>query len=854
VTNVVANVAVNVDARRSNNELSALDVVAKRAQAALDSLQQTAKSLRAGFDNANAAVQRLGRNLEDNTRKLQNQTTTIQSLVGAYAGFRALKGTVAAGVELESAQKRAELLTQRFGQLVGIQEIASQSADKFRLAQTDVLKSLIDLGNRLGPQGASLNEIRDVFDGFNTVLAINKVSTTEAAAAQLQLNQALGAGKLQGDEFRSVNEATPQVIDAVAKILNIARGEVKEFAAEGKVTAPILIQALRSIKEQGADVLEQSFDTAGGRIREFEKAQTELAQAVGTELLPAFTPLIKSVTDLIRGFAELPRPIRQVSAGILAVVGALAILSPAITTAIGLLNAIGIATVIAAGPWIALAAGIAAATLALANYQTQSQQKTTAIATKAATGDLGALAEARNQLVGIEQDISLIKMEGTGRRGAAPRSSRLATKQRESQELRESIRQGEALNLSAGTPDGLRTSASSEEDDKDAKRAAKERAQLEARIRGIRMETESTKQLSFIRGKIAQAEIAGDQQLAIRLQGEERNQQILQEYQNSLQGVTSEREKQALFSKAQAQIEASGIQTATELERLQADRAKAIEEAMIDIANQIALEGQLTEEGRRQVEIEQKVQEFKKANKGVTDAQVAAYRLANQELDKTQKKTKAIKAEQQALDALYGGISSQIANGVGGAIDAVTSSTENLGQALANIGQEILAAVGKMLIFYALAQAFGALGGKDGKGIFSYLARGFGGDPKALGFAEGGFVTGPTNALIGEAGNEYVIPASKMRGAMNRYAAGARGSAVIPAGDSEGGMGGTATLAPGAIDVRYTVERINTVDYVTADQFQRGMAQAAQQGAAQGEQRTLRKLQMSTSTRKRLGM
>jgi len=396
---------------------------------------------------------------------------------------------------------------------------------------------------------------------------------------------------------------------------------------------------------------------------------------------------------------------------------------------------------------------------------------------------------------------------------------------------------------------------SSKEDDKDAKRAAKERAQLEARIRGIRMETESTKQLSFIRGKIAQAEIAGDQQLAIRLQGEERNQQILQQYQKSLEGVTSEREKQALFSNAQSQIEASGIQTAAELERLQADRTKAIEEAMTDIANQIALEGQLTEEGRRQVEIEQKVQEFKKANKGVTDAQVAAYRLANQELDKTQKKAKAIKAEQQALDALYGGISSQIANGVGGAIDAVTSSTENLGQALANIGQEILQAVSKMLIFYALAQAFGALGGKDGKGIFSHLARAFGGDPTALGFAEGGFVTGPTNALIGEAGeSEYVIPASKMRGAMNRYAAGARGSAVIPAGDSEGGMGGTATLAPGAIDVRYTVERINSVDYVTADQFQQGMQQAAQQGAAQGEQRTLRRLQMSTGTRKRLGM
>jgi hypothetical protein len=109
--------------------------------------------------------------------------------------------------------------------------------------------------------------------------------------------------------------------------------------------------------------------------------------------------------------------------------------------------------------------------------------------------------------------------------------------------------------------------------------------------------------------------------------------------------------------------------------------------------------------------------------------------------------------------------------------------------------------------------------------------------------------------LIGEGGEpEYVIPASKMRGAMSRYAAGTRGSAVIPGSGSsvEGGGVATATMEP--IDVRYSIERINNVDYVTADQFQRGMAQAAQQGAAQGETRALRKLQMSSSTRRRVGI
>jgi hypothetical protein len=49
------------------------------------------------------------------------------------------------------------------------------------------------------------------------------------------------------------------------------------------------------------------------------------------------------------------------------------------------------------------------------------------------------------------------------------------------------------------------------------------------------------------------------------------------------------------------------------------------------------------------------------------------------------------------------------------------------------------------------------------------------------------------------------------------------------------------------------VERINNVDYVTAEEFQQGMSQAAKQGAIQGEQRAMRTLKNSVSTRRSVG-
>lgn len=192
--------------------------------------------------------------------------------------------------------------------------------------------------------------------------------------------------------------------------------------------------------------------------------------------------------------------------------------------------------------------------------------------------------------------------------------------------------------------------------------------------------------------------------------------------------------------------------------------------------------------------------------------------------------------------------------------EALSNFFKGVGDAFISMATEIIA---QMVVMFAFKQLLGLFGGGGNGGMFK--GAGPYAMPKGPGFAEGfslpklyaegGFVTGPTNALIGEGGEpEYVIPASKMRSAMGRYASGARGSSVIPTGSDGGEMGGTATMAPAAIDVRYTVERINSVDYVTADQFRQGMQQAAAQGAARGEQATIRRLQQSRSTRSRLGI
>ena len=231
----------------------------------------------------------------------------------------------------------------------------------------------------------------------------------------------------------------------------------------------------------------------------------------------------------------------------------------------------------------------------------------------------------------------------------------------------------------------------------------------------------------------------------------------------------------------------------------------------------------------------------------------------NQLLDAAAAKSREIQAQEQMLQNLYDGIGSTIANGIGSAIDAVASGTEDLGKTLEDLGRQILAQVGKMLIFYALAQAFGALAGGaggSGSGLFGALAKGFGFE--FGGRASGGPVTPGGSYVVGENGPELLQMSPSGGGyvhsnpsqAMSRYRPGSSGSAA--AGGADGGADGGA--AGQTVNVAYTVERINERNYVTEEAFRAGMNQAAKRGAEGGYTKTMSSMRNSRSTRARIGM
>jgi hypothetical protein len=230
--------------------------------------------------------------------------------------------------------------------------------------------------------------------------------------------------------------------------------------------------------------------------------------------------------------------------------------------------------------------------------------------------------------------------------------------------------------------------------------------------------------------------------------------------------------------------------------------------------------------------------------------------LEGQYLDQISQTEQALLRQQQIIGK-FGFIADEIAGAFSSAITGIVTGTgtveEAFSQLFSNIGKAFIDLASQVLaqrLFLSVLGLFGGGGGSAFASSFELPGAGF--PTSGFSFAEGGFVTGPTRALIGEGGSdEYVIPANKMTGAMQRYNAGARGEAVLKGASSTEQSGGVALMnQPTQINISGGVMQFNDTNYIRQDQVPAIVDQASRAGEA----RALRKLQQSPSARRKIGM
>lgn len=219
----------------------------------------------------------------------------ITSLVGALKGLAAAYLTVQAakkGMEISdnytNTAARLNLINDGTQTTAELQEKIFNAAQRSRGAYNDMASAVAKMGLLAKESFNSNDELIAFTELVQKSFKIGGASAQEQQAGLYQLTQAMAAGKLQGDEFRSIMENAPMIADAIAKFTGKSKGELKKMSADGVITADVIKNAM--------------FKVSGDINKMFDKMPRTFADIftdVNNRAQKAFKPVIEKISNLI---------------------------------------------------------------------------------------------------------------------------------------------------------------------------------------------------------------------------------------------------------------------------------------------------------------------------------------------------------------------------------------------------------------------------------------------------------------------------------------------------------------------------------------------------------------------------
>ncbi|CAN7597803.1 tape measure protein [Pseudorhodoferax sp. LjRoot39] len=183
---------------------------------------------------------RVSRELESTNRTLTAAAAAVAALAAAYASLHLAKLADEfrlLGARVEVAAGSMESGSAAFAELVKISRQTQSSLAGNIEVFTRLNQSILQMG---GTQRDTLI----VTELLAKAIKVSGASAVEAKAAMLQFGQALGSGKLQGDELRSLMETAPYLMRQLADGIGVPVGALKKLGEEGKLTADVVTNAL----------------------------------------------------------------------------------------------------------------------------------------------------------------------------------------------------------------------------------------------------------------------------------------------------------------------------------------------------------------------------------------------------------------------------------------------------------------------------------------------------------------------------------------------------------------------------------------------------------------------------------
>lgn len=248
-------------------------------------------------DNMAEAYRRAAQQEEVLNKGLRNGVSATDGLLGKVKG---IVTTLAAGAgakavlglsdQLASSSARLSLIVDDGGSVDALEQKIMASAQRSRASYLGTMQTISKLGLQAGDAFNSNDELIRFTELLNKNFVIGGSSATEQAAAMYQLTQAMGSGRLQGDEYRSIIENAPMLAGAIEDYMrNVqgATGAMKDWSSEGLLTADVIKAAVFN-----------SADEVEARFQQMPMTWGQVWTQMQNKAIAAFDPVLSKLNQV----------------------------------------------------------------------------------------------------------------------------------------------------------------------------------------------------------------------------------------------------------------------------------------------------------------------------------------------------------------------------------------------------------------------------------------------------------------------------------------------------------------------------------------------------------------------------
>lgn len=277
---------------------------AERAAEAEKAVKKAADEMGDSVDKAGKKAKLATDKAADSAGNLMNK---LKGAAVALGGLAAVRGIINLSDTLSQAEARINAITGDLARTQEVQEQIFQAAQRSRTPYVDMLQTVASLKAQTGDTFSSLQEATAFTELLNKQFKLSGANATAIQSTMYNLTQALSTGVLRGQDLNIVMANAPGIAQRIADAMGLSLGQLKEVAAQGKVTADIVKRAMLGSAQEINTAFENLPMTFGD-------AMTKLKNA-GVKALAPVTQMIANAIDS----PEFDAAMRNITAGMIVI-------------------------------------------------------------------------------------------------------------------------------------------------------------------------------------------------------------------------------------------------------------------------------------------------------------------------------------------------------------------------------------------------------------------------------------------------------------------------------------------------------------------------------------------------------